>query len=352
LFEKNIEFLKRFKDEQEPQLYKKTRVFMELYQGIKMAVDSLVRAGLNAQLFVFDTKADTAEIKKIIKQPVFRNMDLIIGPGYTHNFVFAAELFKDSDIPLVSPFSKKDDVIKGFPNTIRIIPSDKSHQKTIGKFVAKNYLRENIIIAMDDRSDKEAARTIQREIIAISLLGDSTKAVVPPIVEGYIAPIDSLRNGVKNIIILANNKEAFSSKLTAKLIPSSSKFEIILFGLDDLKKYKNIEVDYWDSLNIHITSAYDIKYHSPLTDSFLNSYFKTYYAEPSNSAFTGYDFTFLILKKLLEERRYDHYKLVGSSFEGAIRDYRFKYNGDENGISNNSVYVYKYSDYNFIKLND
>ena len=52
LFEKNIEFLKRFKDEQEPQLFKKTRVFMELYQGIKMAVDSLVRAGLNAQLFV------------------------------------------------------------------------------------------------------------------------------------------------------------------------------------------------------------------------------------------------------------------------------------------------------------
>ena len=45
-----------------------------------------------------------------------------------------------------------------------------------------------------------------------------------------------------------------------------------------LIKYRNIEVAYWDSLNIHITSAYDIKYDLPLTDSFLNSYFKTYYA--------------------------------------------------------------------------
>ncbi len=352
LFEQNIEFLKRFKDEQEPQLYKKTRVFLELYQGIKMAVDSAVKAGLNAQLFVFDTKADTSEIKRIISSPILKKMDLIIGPGYTNTFVYAAKLLKGTNIPLVSPFSKKDQVIKGFPNTVRIIPSEKSHFKAIGKCVAKNYLKENIIIAMENKSNHAAAKIIQREIIASSLLGDSSQTVIPSIVDGYTAPIDSLKEGAKNIIILANNKEAFSSKLTAKLIPSSSKFEILLFGLDDLKKYKNIEVDYWDSLNIHITSSSEIKYGSPLADQFLASYFKKYYSEPSSSAFTGYDFTLLILNELLEERTYSHNQLVGDSFKGGIRDYRFKYNGDKNGISNNSVYVYKYSNFNFIKLND
>lgn len=351
-FEKNIEFLKRFKDQQEPRLFKKTKVFMELYQGIKMAVDSVVKAGLNAQLFVFDTKADTSEIKKIITQPLFRKMDLIIGPGLTNTFSFAANLLKGFGIPLVSPFSKKDKVILGLPHTIRIIPSDKSHYKTIGKYVAENYLKENIIIAINDKSDEMVAKAVQREIIATSLLGDSSQAVIPKIVEGFVAPIDSLRPDIKNIVILANNKEAFSSKLTAKLIPSSSKFEILLFGLDDLKKYKNIEVDYWDSLNIHITSASKVKYGSPLTDQFLKSYFKKYYAEPSNSAFTGYDFTLLILQELLDEREYNHDKLVGKYFNGGIRDYRFRYNGDKNGISNNSVYVYKYSNFNFIRLND
>ena len=76
LFEKNIEFLKKYKDEQDPELYKKTRIFLELYQGVKMAVDSAVKAGLNVQLFVFDTKADTVEIKKIISRPIFKKMDL------------------------------------------------------------------------------------------------------------------------------------------------------------------------------------------------------------------------------------------------------------------------------------
>ncbi len=151
---------------------------------------------------------------------------------------------------------------------------------------------------------------------------------------------------------MANNKEAFSSKLTAKLIPLSSSNEIILFGLDDLKKYKNIEVDYWDSLNIHVTSTSDIKYGYPLADDFIFSYFKKYYSEPSSCAFTGYDFTLFLLNELLYDRKYNHDKLVGNYFMGGIRDYNFVYNGDQNGISNNSVFVYKYSNFNFIKLND
>lgn len=353
-YEKNVEFLKKFKDEQEPQIYKRTRIFLELYQGIKMAVDSAVKAGLNAQLFVFDTKADTAEIKKIIAQPSFKQMDLVIGPGFTNTFVYAAKILKQDslNIPLVSPFSKKEEVISGFPNTIRVIPSDKSHYKAIGAFVAEKYLEENIIIAMQDKNDSEAAKTIQREIVAKSLLGDSVQTIIPTITEGVFKPIESIKAGKKNIIILANNKEAFSSKLSAKLIPSSSKHEVILFGLDDLKNYKNIEVDYWDSLNIHVTSATDIKYGYPLTDNFMKAYFKKYYSEPSNYAFTGFDFTLLLLNELLYDRNYNHEKLVGNYFIGGMRDYKFANNGEQNGISNNSVNIYKYSNYKFLKLND
>lgn len=353
-YEKNVEFLKKFKDEQQPQIYKRTRIFLELYQGIKMAVDSAVKAGLNAQLLVYDTKADTAEIRKIITQPSFKDIDLIIGPGRTNTFVYAANILKkDSlNIPLISPFSKKEAVINGFPNAIRVIPSDKSHYKAIGSYVAEKYLEENIIIAMKDKNDSEAAKTIQREIIAKSLLGDSVKTIIPTITEGVFKPIESLKSGKKNIIILANNKEAFSSKLTAKLIPSSTRKEVILFGLDDLKKYKNIEVDYWDSLNIHVTSATDVKYGYPLTDAFMKDYFNKYYNEPSLYAFTGYDFTLLVLNELLYDREYTHDKLLENYFVGGMRDYQFTANGSQNGISNNSVNVYKYSNYKFLKLND
>ncbi len=353
-YDKNVDFLKRFKDEQDPHIYKHTRTFLELYQGVKMAVDSVVKAGLNVQLFVYDTKQDTAEIRKILSQSSFREMNLVIGPGRTETFVFAAKLLQEDsiNIPMVSPFSKKDAVINGFPNTIRVIPSDKSRYKAIASYVGENHLKENIIIAMEDKNDKEIAKVIQREIIAKSLLGDSIKTIIPIITQGFYEPIESLKADKKNIIILANKKEAFSSKLSAKLIPSSSKNELILFGLDDLKRYKNIDVDYWDSLNIHIASASEIKFGYPLADFFIENYFKKYYSEPSNYAFTGFDFTFILLKQLLNDNNYSHDKLVGNYFVGGMRDYQFKYNGENNGISNKSVHVYKYSNYKFIKLND
>lgn len=354
-FEKNVEFLKKFKDEQEPQIYKRTRTFLELYQGIKMAVDSIVEQGLNAQLYVYDSKEDTNVIKTIITQPSFRNMDLVIGPGLTRTFVFAAKLLqRDSiHIPMVSPFSKKDAVINGFPNAIRIIPSDKSRYKAIGAYVGENYLKENIIIAMQDKNDEKHAKVVQREIIAKSLLVDSGQTIIPMITEGVSQPIERIQEGKRNIIILANKKEAFSSKLSAKLIPSSSKADLLLFGLDDLKKYKNIEVDYWDSLNIHIVSASDVKFGYPLTDNFMKNYFKKYYAEPSSYAFTGFDFTFILLKQMLQNRSsYSHEKLVDQYFVGGMRDYQFTFNGEQNGISNKSVNVYKYSNYKFLKLNE
>ena len=351
-FERNIEFLKKFKDEQEPQLYNKTKIFLELYQGIKMAVDSAVESGLNVQLFVFDTKADTSEIRSIINQPVIQHMDLIIGPGFTNTFVFAANLLRNQGIPMISPFSKKEAVLKGNPSAIRIVPSEKSHFKAIGKYVSENLLDQNIIIAMQDENDQANANVIQREIIANSLLIDSLDTVIPKITQGIYVPIENLKDSVQNIIILANNKEAFASKIVAKLVPQSSKKVIKLFGLDDLKEYKNIEVDYWDSLNIHISSSNEVKYGYPLADNFIRQYFKMYYSEPSSYAFTGYDFTLIVLNQLLYNQKYAHNKLVGSYFVGGLRDYEFKYNGDNNGISNNSVFVYKYSNFKLIKLND
>lgn len=352
-FERNVEYLKKFKDQKSPKLYKHTSIFLDLYQGIKMGLDSLAKSGLNAQVFVYDTKADTNEINKILSRLEVKSMDVIIGPGYTNTFVHAAKKLKNTKTVLVSPFSKKDAVINGFPNTVRVIPSEKSHYKTIGSYVCENYLTENIIIATESQKDLKTASYIQREIIAGSLLKDSGAVTVTPVItEGIYKPIEQLKKGKKNIIILANNEEAFSSKLSSYLVNKCSEYDLMVFGLDDLKNFKNIEVDYWDSLNIHVTSSYEPKYGYPLADQFIKSYFKKYYNEPSDYAFTGYDFSLIFFGQLLYDRTYSHSKLVGHYFVGGLRDYEFKYNGDQNGLSNNSVFVYKFSNYQFIKLND
>lgn len=352
-YERNVEFLKEFKEDQQPKLYRETKTFVELYQGIKLAVDSIVKLGLNVQLFVYDTKADTIEIKKIIQKPEAKYFDLVIGPGYTSTFSFASKYFKESGTPMISPLSKKDRVIKNNPNTIKIVPSYENHLEAITKYVTKNYLDENIIIAMEDENDKKYALKIERDIIAQALMNDSL-AALPIIskVKGDHGVQPKLIKEKKNIVILANNKESFTSKLAVHLVSKSSSHEIFVLGTEDLKKYRNIEVAYWDSLNIHVTGAENIKYGIPLVDQFISNYFNKFFNEPSKYAFTGFDITLMFLKQALKTNKYAHEDIVGNYFIGGFRDYQFKYNGDDKGISNKAVNIFRFQDFKFVKVND
>lgn len=351
-YERNVEFMKEFKNDQQPKLYRETKTFVELYQGIKMAVDSIVKLGLDVQLFVYDTKADTNEIKKIIQKPEAKYFDLVIGPGYTSTFVFASKYLKRAGIPMISPLSKKEKVIADNPYAIKIVPSYEHHLEAISKYVNENYLNENIIISMKDENDRKSALKIQRDILATALMNDSSANLKTSIVKGDLGVHSKLIKGKRNIVILANNEEAFTSRLAVKLVRKSTSHDIFLFGTEDLKKYRNIEVAYWDSLNIHVTGAQNIKYGYPLVDQFIGAYFKQYYNEPSKFAFTGYDLTFMILKQVLETKKYSHSSIAGNYFVGGFRDYQFKYNGDASGISNKAVNIFRFHDYKFIKVND
>ena len=351
-YERNVEFLKSFKEDQQPKLYKETKTFVELYQGIKLAVDSMVKLGLNVQLFVYDTKGDTVEIKKIIQKPEAKYFDLIIGPGYRSTFVFASKYFKSSGIPMVSPLSKNDKVIHNNPNTIKIVPSYENHLEAISKYVNENYLNENIIIAMEDENDKKYALKIQRDILAQALMNDSSANLLVSIVKGDHSVQPKLVKEKKNIVILANNKESFASKLTVHLVSKSSSHEILVFGTEKLKKYRNIEVAYWDSLNIHVAGASDVRYGSPVVNKFISSYFNHYFNEPSKYAFSGFDITLMLLKQVVENKKYAHVNIVGSYFMGGCRDYQFQYNGDKNGISNKAVNIFRLHDFKFVKVND
>lgn len=351
-YERNVEFMKEFKEDQKPKLYRETKTFIELYQGIKMAVDSIVKLGLNIQLFVYDTNADTNEIKKIIQKPESKYFDLVIGPGYTSTFVFASKYFKKLGIPMISPLSENKKVIENNPFAIKIVPSYDNHLEAITSYVNENYLNENIIIAIEDENDRNNALKIQRDILAEALMNDSSINLKTSIVQGDIGVTNKLVTDKKNIVILANNKESFTSKLAVKLVRNSTANDIYLFGNEAIKEYRNIEVAYWDSLNVHITGSQNIKYGYPLADEFIGSYFQQFYNEPSRFAFSGYDFTFMFLKQVLETKKYTNSSIVGNYFVGGYRDYQFKYNGPQNGISNKAVNIYRFQDFKFRKVND
>ncbi len=64
--------------------------FLEMYEGILLAADTLRSQGLDINLHVFDIKSDTIEVTRLIQSGRLDSMDLIIGPVHSRNLSIVA----------------------------------------------------------------------------------------------------------------------------------------------------------------------------------------------------------------------------------------------------------------------
>jgi len=125
MFSKNdIEMAKTLKLGQHRELYPTTKIAFEFYQGVKFAIDSLKKAGLSINLYIYDTKKDTAEVGRIFEKKEFENMDLVIGPLYAKPVAHAARICKERNLNIVMPFKVDAEVLHENPNTYKVVSSN------------------------------------------------------------------------------------------------------------------------------------------------------------------------------------------------------------------------------------
>ena len=80
-----------------------TDKFLEFYQGMLLAIDSLKRLGLSFNLYVFDSGKSEVEIKNMLNNPELKNMDMLIGPAYTVQIKPLSDFALLNQIKLIIP---------------------------------------------------------------------------------------------------------------------------------------------------------------------------------------------------------------------------------------------------------
>ncbi|NVO86581.1 ABC transporter substrate-binding protein [Hymenobacter terrestris] len=83
----------------------------DLYAGLRLAKDSLQRAGRPVQLFAYDTGADTVQLKQVLTLPELAGMDLIIGPVYKSGSKILAQYAQQHQIAVVNPLSQDGSLV-------------------------------------------------------------------------------------------------------------------------------------------------------------------------------------------------------------------------------------------------
>lgn len=258
----------------------KSRRYIEFYEGVRLALDSLCEAGANINLKVFDTNNRLDAINQLNTTAV--KPDLIIGPAHKEEMADVMKYAREMKVPVVLPFAQCDSTILDNPYVFQASVIDSITGKEIYKHVAEQLPGHNVVlITANTRSplDKKKAETLKHLLwqkgVKFSEHNYSTSSPTA------ILPL--LQEDKTNVIIIPTNNEARANSVLTSLagvIEQKPNAKVELWATSEWLSFQTIEVDVFHKLNTRIFTTFAVDESDPKVEYVLNKYRRTYYTEP------------------------------------------------------------------------
>jgi LysM repeat protein len=295
--------------------------FVEYYEGLLLAIDSLRNLGISVDLTVRDTGSGRRRLDNILKEEALLNAHLIIGAVQNDQIKPVADFAKAHNIKYVIPFtSRNDDVLSNScifqVNTPHSYLYAKAAQTGCDLFAGDNI----IFVDTKDKDDKtEFIRTFKQELAGrnIAFKELSYRA------EGFVEDMESLMSGEKrNVIIpLSSASEAFNKiRIPLRIVVDTHpEYRVSLFGYPDWQTYTNEFLDDYFALNAFTYTHFYADNMSPGVLDFYSKYTMWYSKSLLNTfpkyGILGFDTGMFFLGAIYQ---------YGSNFEDHIDKMRYK----------------------------
>lgn len=291
-------------------IYEGSLPFIETYEGILIAVDSLRTLGLTVELEVFDIAADSARINSLLWSGALNDKNLIIGPVYSYNLEKVSSWAAGRNIPVVSPVALRDrQILENRPSLYRVFPSE-----SVAQDIMVGELREhrgsNVVFlhgdsAMSDPSTKVLWEKV-RNVMAETEAGDTT-SLTPFWFTGLtsrrnvysgVTSIDNLLDPDReNVILLASTNTPVVSSTFSTLHSLSRKYKIKVIGYPEIGGLETVDLRYYYDLEVFIPAGSYIDFSSPASHVFISAFRKKFRTEPMAESFAwrGFDIAWFFI---------------------------------------------------------
>jgi LysM repeat protein len=368
--------------------------FIQFYEGFMMAVDSLNKAGLKMNLYVYDVDNSSQKINLVLKKPEISSMDLIIGPFYSESFKKMADFALLHNIWIVNPLSAREEIINGYPNVFKLKPSLSFQAEQLAVYITQHQPESNIIIIRQNKykyqeevsflknylnSHRASSSNIRnKEILHIldslktdKLLSDNLLITkerlsrsldesisVSNTVKEFMVSNDSASNLKyslshirNNFIIVLSDEKVFCQDLMSHLNKLTENYKITLFGSPEWQKFDDLDNQYLVNMNTHFFVPAIIDYDDYGIKKWIGNFRKNYSTEPLVNlyAFDGFDAGWYFLNALF---RY------GKNFENCLNQMNIHLTQTQftfenlkgNGFQNTHWNIGLNSDFRFIPI--
>jgi LysM repeat protein len=347
-------------------IYPESFDFLEMYQGILLASDTLRMLGLNINLHTYDIKSDTIEITKLIRSGKLADMDLIIGPVYSPNLSIVSEYARNLNIPVVSPVPLMNNsaLVKN-PTLFMASSSLEIAQKALAKKISEYYDNNIVFIHADSLGVDEDVKRFKNLIfneLSYKLPYEEIKFKEFLFYSRSMFNNDSinrlsqaLSEQSNNIIIIASEEASVISEVIDIVSGLSRRFNSKVFGYPVIRDIDRLDHKELFDMDILVYSPYWIDYSKKNVKQFNLNFRKKFHTQPleKSYAWQGYDIAFYFLSglamngKIFIRHPEIHYPDLLQN------EYDFKQKAAGDGFENQKLFMVRYTkDYQVLLENE
>jgi LysM repeat protein len=330
--------------------------FIEMYNGILLAVDTLRSLGLSINLHAMDVANDTTALIRLIRSGRLKDMDLIIGPVYSNNLQIVSRYARDLGIPVVSPVPLMNNrVLRGNPNLFLANSSLEAAQQVISREIVENN-RSNLVFIHTDSARRDPDVRRFREMIFSGLTNKMPYEEIR-FREMIFYPRSAFGNDsinrishtlsekMPNVVIIATEDPPAVSEIITIVHGLLKKFDIRVIAYPSLVYLDNLEPRILFELNHVLFSPYKVEYSAPNVRRFNLEYRKKFLTMPLETSFAwmGYDIAYYFLsgiamhgKRFTMNPEIHNPQLLQNEFE-------FERNSINDGFENHKFFKLRYS---------
>lgn len=312
----------------------------EFLMGAQLALDSLEKLGLKADVQVLDAPSDSTKFKQFLIEKNIKKADLIVGPFMGNNLEIAANFAKSNGIRLVSPLSPSTNILKNNPYVYNAVNSDITLIQGGAQYLAKNKTSDQIVLVKVDSKDDELYQAFRQEFLKSLPAGSKFKLLecAQADVANYI------KKGGNTILVVPSRDKVFATRFVNNLEKISNKAgsgKIIIFGTKEWGNNDEIKGYYKNKYSLHFSSPYDFNYTYDATKKLLKKYRVKYNADLSKYGTQGFDVSLYFIKELL---------LKGDENPTVMNQFNIESVGVSSGYENKTCFILKQENYELIQL--
>lgn len=345
-------------EDEDARLPKFTPISLQFMAGVYMALDSLKGQGFDIRMNVIDSAPDTLDFKEMLDSNSFSNYDLVVGPVKNNYFYHFLEKEDSGQYAILSPFNSDSSILNN-PRVIKAVSNRQAEIDCMGDYLGTNKSSANIVFVYQSttKPDYKEVEYLHKKMTLSSLSsGNDSLIRMPRRVNfrsvGLNGIVQNFTDTLENIVVVLSQDQSFVTSMMQKLEPFVEDFDIKIYGTSELSGYQSFEPELFKYLDVHVSSIGNLNLRDSIYLEFERDYFFRFGEIPSLHTVQAFEQTLFIGGQIAKHGHYSPGILDGKSFHGMYTDYHFKWTEANKGVENHKAFMIKFSDYQFIRINE